>query len=222
MKKNNLILTAGLIIALSSGLVAAEQKSNPVGNTGFIDGLDKEVSVTTNYVWRGFSQGGSAPAVQGGLTYEHDSGISANLWLSSSASSAAANASNEYDMTVSYVMQRQKIGYEFGLVSYNYPQAGAGSSANELFMGLNVNEVNAYVYLNPDKKDGNNLYIELAIDIDAFNIALGINSNKTAAKKYNQVTGTVALSKDLSLSLSQTDIDGAKHELALSYNIPLK
>lgn len=214
MNNKKLIKLSALAIALSSNMAMAAEK--PATVDSFFDGLDKNLSITSNYVWRGQTQGGSAPAVQGGATYNHDSGVSVDFWLSSSA-----GASNEYDITISYAQQTKDFGYEAGIVSYSYPQVDGGG-AHEFFGGINVKQMNAYLYINPDSATGDNVYIELSADINRFNIALGINSNDNVAADYNQITLAANLTKDLSLSVSQTDLDGDDTELALTYNIPLK
>lgn len=223
-KKTLVMSTLALALSANMAMAATAPKTS---TESFIDGLDKNVSVTTNYVWRGLSQAQNAGAVQGGATYNHDSGLSVDLWLSSTGAGftpAGPTPSNEFDVTVSYAMQKDKMGIEFGLISYNYPQSNNSSAAakHEIFGGININNVNAYVYLNPTKRNGNNLYIDLSVEIDEFELALGINSNDVSTASYNQVTGIVHLTKDLSLSLSQTDIDGAKEAMALTYSIPLK
>lgn len=214
MNNKKLIKLSALAIALSSTTAMAANQTSGVDS--FIDGLDKNLSITSNYVWRGLTQGGSAPAVQGGATYNHDSGVSVDFWLSSSA-----GASNEYDITVSYAQKTKDFGYEAGIVSYSYPQVDGGGQ-HEFFGGINVKQMNAYLYINPDNATGDNVYIELSADINRFNVALGINSNDNVAADYNQVTVGVSLTKDLSMAVSQTDLDGDDTELALTYNIPLK
>jgi len=216
MKHATLKLSA-LAVALSSSMAMAADKSSG-GVDAFIDDLDKNFSVTSNYVWRGLSASAGAPAVQGGATYNHDSGVSVDLWFSSSA---AGVTSNEYDITVSYAGKADKIGYEAGLISYHYPQDSFSTTDSffEIFAGVNVNNLNAYLYLD---NENDNTYIELSADVSRFNIALGINSNDNPASDYNQVTAGVALTKDLSLSVSQTDLDGDDTQWALTYNVPLK
>jgi len=217
MKHATLKMSA-LALALSSGTAMAAGKSSD-GVDAFIDGLDKNFSVTSNYVWRGRTASLGAPAVQGGATWNHDSGVSVDFWLSSSGASVL---SNEYDVTVSYAGKADKFGYEAGIVSYHYPQAAAISSFHEFFAGVNVGNLNAYLYLNPDDDFGDNTYIELSADLGRFDVALGVNSNDVDANSYNQFTVTAALTNDLSLSLSETDEDGVRGEWALTYTVPLK
>lgn len=203
-------------LAVSSNMALAAKAAPAADMDSFIDGLDKSFSVTTNYVWRGVTQGGSAPAVQGGATYNHDSGVSVDFWLSSSA-----GASNEYDITVSYGAKTADFGYEAGIVSYSYPQIDAGGF-HELFAGLKFSKMNAYLYIGEDAAGDDNTYIELSADIKKFNIALGINSNDVVAKDYNQITAKVNFNKNLSLAVSQTDADGDDTQFALTYEMPIK
>ena len=206
-----------VVLAVSSSMAMAAKKAPKADDSSFIDDLDKSFSITTNYVWRGVSQGGGAPAAQGGVTYNHDSGVSVDFWLSSSA-----GGSNEYDITVSYGGKAADFGYEAGVISYSYPQVDAGGF-HELFAGIKFNKVNAYLYIGEDAAGDDNTYIELSADIKKFNIALGVNSNDNTTKDYNQITAKVKLNKMLSLSVSQTDKDtGDDTELALTYTMPIK
>jgi len=216
MKKKSMIKLSALTMALSSGMAMAADK--PSGVDSFIDGLDKNLSITSNYVWRGQTASIGAPAVQGGATYNHDSGVSVDFWLSSSAASVVTN---EYDVTVSYAQKTKDFGFEAGIISYSYPQVDGGGF-HEFFGGVNVKNMNAYLYIGKDSGDDDNTYIELSADISRFNIALGVNSNDLDAKSYNQITATVGLTKDLSLGVSQSDLDGDDTQWALTYNVPLK
>ena len=227
MSRKSVLVMSALALAISSNVAlaakAADKKSGDSSGdlTSFIDGLDKTFEVTSNYVWRGQSQGGSAPAVQGGATYKHDSGVSVGLWLSSSAGTSTG-PSNEYDVTISYGAKTEKFGYEAGIVSYSYPQQDAGGT-HEFFGGIKVNGMNAYLYVNPDNASGDNTYIELSADIGKkLNIALGVNSNDNVLADYNQITAKVNLTKQLVLSASQTDLEGDDTELAITYKMAIK
>lgn len=208
-----MLAASAIALVMSSNMTMAAKAAD---GGSFIDDLDKSFSITSNYVWRGISQGGDNPAVQGGVTYKHDSGVSVDFWLSSSA-----GGSNEYDITVSYAGKAADFGYEAGIVSYSYPQVDGGGF-HEFFGGLKFNKMNAYVYINPDSAFGDNTYIELSADVNRFNLALGVNSNDFAALDYNQVTVKVNLTKKLSLAVSQTDADFDDTELALTYKMPIK
>lgn len=215
MKKSTLVFGA-VALAVSSNMALAA-KAAP----SFIDSLDKSFAITSNYVFRGQTVSFGSPAVQGGVTYNHESGLSVDFWLSSSAS---AFVSNEYDVTVKYSGKTKDFAYEAGVVSYHYPQDALGSipSSHEFFAGMNVKNLNASIFINPDDAFGDNTYIELSADINKFNIALGINSNDAPANDYNQITATVALNNNLSLAVSQSDADFDDTQLALTYEMAIK
>ncbi len=210
-----MLAASAIALVMSSNMTMAAKAAD---GGSFIDDLDKSFSITSNYVWRGVAQGLGAPAVQGGVTYKHDSGVSVDFWLSSSAANVA---SNEYDVTVSYGAKTADFGYEAGIVSYSYPQVDGGGF-HEFFGGLKFNKMNAYVYIGEDAAGDDNTYIELSADINKFNIALGVNSNDLTTKDYNQVTAKVSLTKNLTLAVSQTDADLDDTELALTYKMAIK
>ena len=214
MKKTNVISGAVLLAVIAAHNVGAATKTND-----FVDDLDldKNMAVTTNYVWRGIAQSGGAAAVQGGANYEMKNGLGLDLWLSSSA----AGGSDEVDITVSYAMQKKRTGYEFGIISYTYPQL-AGASFEEVFAGINANDMNAYAYIDTDSNRGSNIYLEFSIEIEEIKLTLGVNSNDVATSDYNYISAAVPLSREMTLSFSQTDINADKQELALSYRFPIK
>lgn len=45
--------------------------------------LTGNVGVTSNYIWRGATQGSDDSAVSGGIYYAHDSGLYVGTWVSS-------------------------------------------------------------------------------------------------------------------------------------------
>jgi uncharacterized protein (TIGR02001 family) len=223
MNKKSMLIMSAVALAVSSNMAMAAKAAPASDASSFINDLDKSFAVTSNYVFRGLSVSGSTPAVQGGVTYNHSSGLSVDFWLSSSSAGAAPapKASNEYDITVKYTKKMKDMTVEGGLVSYSYPQV-AGQGTHEFFAAVNVQNINASLHINPDSDLGDNTYIEISADIDKFNIALGVNSNDFAAADYNQVTATVALTNNLSLAVSQTDLDGDDTEWALTYEMPIK
>jgi hypothetical protein len=170
-------------------------------------------------VWRGVSQAGGVAALQGGVTYQN-SGITVDTWISSGA------ASNELDLTVSYTMQTEKFGWEAGVAKYYYTQI-SGLDATEIFAGINVNIINAYVYKNLDSSgSGDNLYLELSTDINGLGVALGVNSNDAATEKYNQITASYQI-RQLKFAVSVSDKEdaagvGARPEFEMRYEIPLQ
>lgn len=83
------------------------------------------VGLVSNYLYRGISQTGAGPAIQGGFDYAHSSGFYAGVWGSSiswlSDAGVASNASVELDTYLGYKGTAGDVGYDVGFLRYNYP-----------------------------------------------------------------------------------------------------
>lgn len=94
------------------------------------------VSITTNYLYRGLSQTANKPALQGGFDYAHESGAYAGIWGSSiswisDANTAVNSTGTEFDTYLGYSGEASGIGYDVGLLAYNYPgDYGTALTAN--------------------------------------------------------------------------------------------
>jgi uncharacterized protein (TIGR02001 family) len=132
MKKSKLLnslILAGLAVP---GLAMAEEKSPFSGN----------VSLVSDYLYRGISQTGGGPAIQGGFDYAHPSGFyigawGSNVsWLSDAGTNSGstgiapntvvapdiANASLELDTYLGFKNSfAGDFSYDLGYLRYNYP-----------------------------------------------------------------------------------------------------
>ncbi|MFH2136009.1 MAG: TorF family putative porin [Pseudomonadota bacterium] len=94
------------------------------------------VSITSNYLYRGISQTANKPAIQGGFDYAHESGVYAGIWGSSiswisDGNSAVNSAGTELDTYLGYSGEAADIGYDVGVLAYNYPaDYGTALTAN--------------------------------------------------------------------------------------------
>ena len=84
------------------------------------------VGLVTNYLYRGISQSGAKPAIQGGFDYAHASGFYAGVWGSSiswiSDLGLATNAGLELDTYFSFKNSfATDFTYDVGFLRYNYP-----------------------------------------------------------------------------------------------------
>lgn len=106
------VLSASL---LSMGAVAqAEEAAGPVAVTG-------SVAFTSDYKFRGISQGSGNAAVQGSLTATHTSGVYGTMWASSISGVASEGA--EYNILLGYAGSVGDVGYDVGVMRYEYPGA---------------------------------------------------------------------------------------------------
>lgn len=89
--------------------------------------LTANVGMTTNYIFRGISQTGGDPAIQGGLDYSHSSGAYVGTWASNVGwlEDYQGYTSGNVEIDV-YGGFRNKIGdtglsYDVGVIQYIYP-----------------------------------------------------------------------------------------------------
>ena len=113
------------------------------------------VSLVSNYLYRGISQAGGKPALQGGLDYTHSSGFYVGAWGSSiswlsdtyTASGGTAGANNagvELDTYLGFKNSfATDFNYDVGFLRYNYPgsypatfAAGAAKANTDEVYGL--------------------------------------------------------------------------------------
>ena len=108
--------------------------------------LTANVSVTSDYRYRGISQSNFKPAIQGGFDYAHESGFYIGNWNSSiswisDAAPATANTNNRVtapvEMDFYAGIKKELIGEGFasdlGVLQYYYPTSGlnvSGTAAN--------------------------------------------------------------------------------------------
>jgi len=85
----------------------------PVGTT-FADSLEWNIGATSQYLWRGMSQGSGA-AVQGGLDYSADNGFSIGTWVSNV--DFGDDTTYELDGYFGYSIGPVSLGY----IYYAYP-----------------------------------------------------------------------------------------------------
>ena len=95
------------------------------------------VAATTDYMFRGVSQTGSDPAIQGSLMASHTSGLYAGVWASSVAGGVNKDGS-EMDFSVGYTMPLAltpslSSTLDVGYTRYAYAGSGADVDFNELY-----------------------------------------------------------------------------------------
>jgi len=111
------LLSLSILVAFAVPSVALATDASPI---------TANVSLTSNYLYRGITQTGAKPAIQGGFDYLHASGIYAGVWGSNISwledSGVASAASFELD---TYAGLKgglaEGFSYDAGFLRYNYP-----------------------------------------------------------------------------------------------------
>jgi len=107
MKVKELVLACGggVMLGLSSVSMGSEISAN--------------VTMATDYLFRGISQTDNSPTVQGGFDWAHDSGFYLGTW----ASNIAFADSVETDFYGGYGGASGDLSYDLSAVFYHYPSA---------------------------------------------------------------------------------------------------
>ena len=82
--------------------------------------LTGNVTLASDYVFRGFTQTDQKPTIQGGFDYSHDTtGLYAGVWASNVELGGSVNI--EVDYTFGLAGEFSGIGWNVGVVYYDYP-----------------------------------------------------------------------------------------------------
>jgi uncharacterized protein (TIGR02001 family) len=94
------------------------------------------VTLASEYIYRGIGQTNRKPAVQGGFDYAHSSGVYLGVWGSNvswlSDGSSTVSNSLEMDFYGGFKNTVGDFGYDVGLLEYFYPGSGYGNNPNTL------------------------------------------------------------------------------------------
>lgn len=220
MKMTNLskaLLAGGFLIA---GMSAhAEEAKGPVTVTG-------STGYTSDYLFRGVSQTSENAAIQGAMTFTHSSGLYFTAW-GSSVSVAGPAGGLEVDTLLGFAGKAGEVGYDVGVMRYNYPGTnadnfGAEPDFNEVygsvsFMGAKLGvaysdeyyyESGAYLYA----------YLDYATEVAGLGLAAHVGVNNFDEAALSAIDGyidyKVAVSKSvggvgLELAYIGSDLDDA-------------
>jgi len=126
--RKTLISTAVALATLPIGASVAVAEDLPIS---------ANISIVSDYAFRGISQNNQRPALQGGLDYEHDSGLYAGFWASNvswlsdlkndDGVKVGASNSIETNFYAGYAGEVGPFGFDVGLLQYYYPGSYGGA-----------------------------------------------------------------------------------------------
>ena len=155
MNKLKMALMAALALPSLSAIAEEEAKSD--------HSVSYNVGLFSEYIFRGYTQTHNDPALQGGVDYEHSSGIYLGLWASNISWISDAGASNsghsaEIDVYGGYAGEFGDTGitYDLGFLQYFYPgdMKSTAPAANtlELYAGIGYKDL-TFTYYEVVSKD---------------------------------------------------------------------
>ncbi|MDQ7004418.1 MAG: TorF family putative porin [Ghiorsea sp.] len=172
IKQIKYILGVSLMLgAITIGNISA-QAADIESLMSDVETTDSNIGLYSQYIFRGQRQSAGSLSVQGDVGWEHDSGVSANVWF---ATLGAGNNATEFDVTLDYSADLGFIGYSAGMILYRYHNNGA-SNATEVYAGV-THELGA---------------AELYYDINSQNIWLDLSSGIELAEL--SIDGTLSFS----------------------------
>lgn len=218
---------------LSTGLLLAGNAAAEVSGS---------VTVVSDYVFRGVTQTNEKPALQGGVTWEHESGFYAGAWGSSiswlSDSDPDISSQVELDGFIGYAgdFGDSGVGYDVGANYYwypgDYPVGFTDVDTLELYFGLSWNVLSAkYSYATtdlfgiPDSDGSSALDLGVGWEFDGgWSVGAGYGQQWVSGYggeldyDYWKVTGGKSFENGFAIGLEwhDTDISGADDTVLVS------
>lgn len=200
-KLSTALLTGSLMLA------AASANAGVTGNVAF----------TSDYLFRGVSQTSENAAVQGTLSYGFDSGFYLTAW-GSSVSVAGPVGGLELDTLAGFAGKAGEVGYDVGVMRYNYPGTNDGNVGfepdyNEVYGSVSFMGAKLGLNFSPDYylETGKFLYtyLDYSKEVSGITLAAHVGLNKFDEDYMEPVDGYV----DYKLAASKT-LGGVGFELA--------
>jgi len=219
MKKiSTLCLAASTLIATSS--VMAWESADGQHSTS------ASVALSSDYVWRGYSQTDNEAAISGSFDYGHASGLYAGTWASNvdfALGTDQAHIEVDAYVGVSNDIGDTGLSYDVGFLRYMYPGTDGGDW-NEYYASLSYSYFSAGVAFSDDVygSDEDGTYYSLGFDYDLpMNLALSAGygyydyddavfgaGSKDSATDYRIGLSTELVGFGLDLTYTDSDSDG--------------
>ncbi|MFA5677950.1 MAG: TorF family putative porin [Pseudomonas sp.] len=192
----------------------AETFDTPLG------AVDASMNVTlaTDYIWRGQSQTDGAGAIQGGLDLAHESGLYIGAWASNVDAGDFGGASVEIDYFAGFSSElTDALSYDLQWATYTFPK-NSDITAEELLASLSYHGLTVGLKYTYDPQVALYSYVGYGFDLP-YGLGLGLHYGSTDTKdpldgasgdeRYNDWGVTLSktvLGLDLALMYSDTDL----------------
>lgn len=223
--KKSIILFSTTILLISQNALAWESENGQHTTSA-------SIALSSDYVWRGYSQSDNKPAISGSFDYSHISGFYAGTWASNvDFMINDDDAHLEMDIYAGYAGEflNSGIAYDVGVLRYIYPGTDGGDW-NEVYGSLSYQYFSLGIAHSGDvySSSENGTYYNIGVDyplLAGINLIVGLGyydydrdvfgiGNPDSATDYR-----VGLSKDLAgfeLNLSFTNTNSNAKELYLN------
>jgi len=119
---NKKLLTAAVVAAVLAGPgIALADEPGTMMDEGATHGISANVTLASDYTFRGISQTDEKPAIQGGFDYEHSTGLYIGTWASNVNFGEGSNASTEMDFYAGFAGESDGgLGYDVSYIYFDY------------------------------------------------------------------------------------------------------
>ena len=115
------LIPAAVSVALFSGAALTQAMDGDTEGMGGPHAISANVTLASDYTFRGISQTDEKPAIQGGLDYEHDTGLYIGTWASNVNFGSGSNSSTEWDIYGGFAGETDGgFGYDIGYIYFDY------------------------------------------------------------------------------------------------------
>lgn len=129
MKTRIVGLLSAVLVMSAPAIAAAQEDSSPLPGS-----FSGNIAITSDYVFRGYTQTSEDPAVQGGFDWDSGMGIYVGTWASSLEFGGGDDASMELDLYAGYAGSVNNFSYDIGFLYYLYPaSSGVGYNFWEVY-----------------------------------------------------------------------------------------
>lgn len=129
MRFSRLLASTAVAASLLAGASAVQAQESPFSFSG-------TAAITSDYVFRGFSQTGEDPAFQAGLTASHESGFFVGAWGSNV--DLGEDSDIEIDLFAGYSNTVENLTYTVTALYYTYPGANGSADFDYFEAGLDL------------------------------------------------------------------------------------
>ena len=197
-----------------SALVAAVVLTGATTASAEISG---NVTIATDYLFRGVSQTAEKGAIQGGFDYSAESGFYAGIWASNVEYGDGSESSTEMDYYFGYAGEMGALGYDVSYIYFDY-EGDEGFDYQELALGFSYGDLSFGVnYSDEYLGDGGpNFYYPYVgysfalMEGLALDLHYGHSDIDAPGASYDDYSATLGFSAggvDFGLTFAGTDLD---------------
>lgn len=165
-------------------------------------GVSGNVSVASDYIYRGIAQTGGTSVVQGGLDYGHESGFYVGTWASS-----LGDGLYELNHYAGFAFEAGGVSFDLGALLYHYPDSSASDTA-EYTLGVGFGALSLSYSYSPDwfSTDEDASYLNAGYSFElSDSVALDLALGYSFGDGIKASVGEEYLDYSVSVSKSVTD-----------------